>query len=107
MPVRKCPNGKYKIGKGKCMYPSKKHAEAAYKGYLGHKYGESMNKSEELLSLIGEYKMFNDLKDYKDMLSKYISNDLINKHDSFIKKSFDMDVSIPELAKQINKLEEK
>jgi len=25
-PIVKCPNGKYKIGEGKCMYDSKKKA---------------------------------------------------------------------------------
>jgi hypothetical protein len=40
MPVLKCPNGKYRIGKGPCMYTSKEKAESAYKGYLGSKYGQ-------------------------------------------------------------------
>jgi len=39
MPVTKCQNGKYRIGKGKCMYRSKSSANRAYKGYLGKKYG--------------------------------------------------------------------
>jgi len=39
MPVLKCPNGKYRIGSGKCMYDSKEKAERAYKGYLGSKHG--------------------------------------------------------------------
>ena len=37
MPVKKCPNGKWKIGSGKCMYDSKAKAESAYKGYLAQK----------------------------------------------------------------------
>jgi hypothetical protein len=38
MPVKKCSNGKYKIGeKGKCMYDSKEKAEKAYKAYLAKK----------------------------------------------------------------------
>lgn len=31
MPVYKCPNGKYRIGNGKCMYKSKSKAERAYR----------------------------------------------------------------------------
>lgn len=38
MPVHKCPNGKYRIGSGKCIYDSKAKAERAYKGYLAHKH---------------------------------------------------------------------
>ena len=34
MPVHKCPNGKYRIGSGECIYDSKAKAESAYKGYL-------------------------------------------------------------------------
>lgn len=37
MPVHECPNGKYRIGTGKCMYDSKAKAESAYRGYLHHK----------------------------------------------------------------------
>ena len=38
MPVHKCPNGKYRIGSGKCMYDSKAKAERAYKAYLATKH---------------------------------------------------------------------
>lgn len=39
MPVMKCANGKWKIGKGgKCQYDDKATADRAYKGYLGAKY---------------------------------------------------------------------
>jgi len=31
MPVYRCSNGKYGIGKGKCMYRTKTRAERAYK----------------------------------------------------------------------------
>ena len=44
MPVHKCPNGKYKIGSGKCMYDSKAKAESAYKGYLASKRKELKNE---------------------------------------------------------------
>jgi len=40
MPVHKCPNGKYRIGSGKCMYDSKEKADSAYKGYLASKREE-------------------------------------------------------------------
>jgi len=34
MPVTRCPNGKWRIGEGKCMYTSKEAAERAYRAYL-------------------------------------------------------------------------
>ena len=34
MPVRKCSNGKYRIGNGKCVYKTKSSANKAYKAYL-------------------------------------------------------------------------
>ena len=37
MPVRKCSNGKWAIGQGKCMYKSKAAAERAYRAYLAKK----------------------------------------------------------------------
>lgn len=37
MPVRKCSNGKYRIGSGDCIYTSKAKAEKAYKAYLAQK----------------------------------------------------------------------
>jgi len=40
MPVIKCPNKRYRIGKGKCIYKSKKKAMKAYRGYLGAKFGK-------------------------------------------------------------------
>jgi hypothetical protein len=30
MPVYKCPNGKYRIGSGKCVYTSKAKAQRAW-----------------------------------------------------------------------------
>ena len=38
MPCFKCSNGKYKIGSGKCMYPSKAVCEKALKGYYASKH---------------------------------------------------------------------
>jgi len=37
MPVRRCSNGKYKIGSGKCMYKSKRKAKRAYRAYRAKK----------------------------------------------------------------------
>jgi|GEM_PF-6109003 len=34
MPVRKCGNGKWRIGSGPCMYTSEEAANRAYRGYL-------------------------------------------------------------------------
>lgn len=34
MPVKRCSNGKYRIGSGKCMYKTKAAAERAYRAYL-------------------------------------------------------------------------
>jgi hypothetical protein len=42
MPVRKCSNGKYRIGSGPCMYHSKEKAERAYVAYL------AKNKDEDI-----------------------------------------------------------
>ena len=39
MPVRKCKNGKWRIGSGKCKYDTKKDADKAYKAYLAKKHG--------------------------------------------------------------------
>jgi hypothetical protein len=44
MPVHKCPNGKYRIGSGKCIYDSKAKAERAYAGYRASKH---MNEAKE------------------------------------------------------------
>lgn len=41
MPVRKCSNGKYRIGSGDCIYTSRDSAERAYAGYRAQKYSES------------------------------------------------------------------
>jgi len=40
MPVYKCPNGKYRIGSGKCMYATKKKADNAYAAYLAITHSE-------------------------------------------------------------------
>ena len=48
MPVYSCGGGKYRIGKGKCIYDSKAKAERAYKGYLYSKYGKDLSEIEIL-----------------------------------------------------------
>jgi len=40
MPVYKCPNGKYRIGSGKCMYKTRASAEKAYAGYRKKKHSQ-------------------------------------------------------------------
>lgn len=37
MPVRKCDNGKYRIGNGPCMYKTKAAADKAYAAYRAKK----------------------------------------------------------------------
>lgn len=34
MPVIKCPNGKYRIGSGPCVYSTREAATKAYQAYL-------------------------------------------------------------------------
>lgn len=38
MPIKECPNGKYRIGSGPCVFTSHEKAEKAYKAYLAKKY---------------------------------------------------------------------
>jgi len=38
MPVKKCPNGKWRIGEGPCVYKDKVAADRAYKAYLAKKH---------------------------------------------------------------------
>ena len=66
MPVHKCPNGKYKIGSGKCMYESKAKAESAYKGYLAQKREEL--KYELTLELEGLKGMNLELSKIKELI---------------------------------------
>ncbi len=46
MPVKKCSNGKWRIGSGDCMYHTKEDAESAYAGYRAQKYGEEYTPTE-------------------------------------------------------------
>lgn len=67
MPVHKCPNGKYRIGSGKCQYDSKAQAEKAYKAYLAKKHSDSKNEMTE---------------DKIDKLQKSIDKDLDELYDA-------------------------
>lgn len=40
MPVYKCPNKKYRIGTGKCMYMTRHDAESAYAAYRAISHSE-------------------------------------------------------------------
>lgn len=40
MPVKKCNNGKWRIGNGPCVYKTKKSAEKAYAAYRAKKHSE-------------------------------------------------------------------
>ena len=40
MPVKKCKNGKYRIGSGPAMYKTKASADRAYKAYRAKKGGK-------------------------------------------------------------------
>ena len=44
MPVKQCPNNKYRIGEGKCIYDTKEKAERAYQGYIASKDEEESNE---------------------------------------------------------------
>lgn len=48
MPVSKCPNGKWRIGSGGCVFTSKAKAEVAYKAYLARKHSKD-SKGEEII----------------------------------------------------------
>jgi hypothetical protein len=60
----------------------------------------NMSLAKECLQ---EWKMFDDKEEYLKMLRKSLGADadLIDKHRSFVDKSFDLDVSIPDLTKQL------
>ena len=51
MPVRKCSNGKYRIGSGQCMYTSRAKAERAMRAYYAQK-NESATAPEEIRETI-------------------------------------------------------
>jgi len=55
MPVKACPNGKFRIGNGPCVFDSKEKAEKAYRGYLFNKYGtrESRQYGQDVPNNLG------------------------------------------------------
>lgn len=63
-----------------------------------------MGKVKDLVTAM-ESKMFDDKASYLEMLKKRLGADvdLIDKHRSFVDKSFDMDVSIPDLVASLKK----
>jgi len=69
MPVHKCPNGKYRIGSGKCIYDSKAKAERAYKGYLAHKHMKDLRKEIE-----NEKSKNNEIRKYLEEMEKLIKD---------------------------------
>lgn len=70
MPIHKCPNGKYKIGSGKCMYDTKESAEKAYKGYLASKHSDKANEeADNLINKIKEERK--KIREMIDMLQDY------------------------------------
>lgn len=40
MPPSRCPNGKWRIGNGPCIYKTKEAAVAAYRGYRARQAGK-------------------------------------------------------------------
>lgn len=44
MPVHKCPNGKWRIGRGDCIYTTEEKANEAYRAYLAQTYGKEFGK---------------------------------------------------------------
>lgn len=84
MPVKKCSNGKWRIGSGRCMYTTKKSAEKAYKGYLVSKYGNSkLQEVEEIdcasissKDLMDMHTKIHDKFDKLKMYSDKYSNEL-------------------------------
>lgn len=55
MPVKKCDNGKYRIGEGECMYTSKSNAERAYRAYLAKKNENNPNMKHGIQSKLRDY----------------------------------------------------
>ena len=68
MPVHKCPNGKYRIGSGKCMYDSKEKAERAYAAYKAQKHKET--KNEKSLNLT----KYDEIEKLKENIDEEISS---------------------------------
>lgn len=74
MPVHKCPNGKYRIGNGKCMYDSKEKAEKAYKGYLASKNEIVKTLDSLLIEIKNERQRISEQLDMLWEYDRYLSN---------------------------------
>lgn len=48
MPVLLCPNGKYRIGSGPCVFDTKEKAQRAYRAYLWKRHGTKASAREEI-----------------------------------------------------------
>ena len=72
MPVRRCSNGLWAIGSGKCMYKSKSSAEKAYAAYraIKHSQGEKMNLEKIIKESFLEVTGINYQERYKDYLRR-------------------------------------
>jgi len=46
MPVTRCPNGKYRIGSGPCVYSTREDAERAYAAYRAKIHSQPEKKKE-------------------------------------------------------------
>lgn len=44
MPVKKCNNGKWRIGEGDCIYKTREKAIKAYRAYLAKKHSKKKGK---------------------------------------------------------------
>lgn len=76
MPVKKCSNGKYRIGSGKCIYKSKASADRAYKGYLGSKHmNEKINIEENNGLSQGLSKQLEDINEKVDLKAATVDED--------------------------------
>lgn len=64
MPVYRCSNGRYRIGDGKCIYPTKASAERAYKGYLASRYMNKETVMKKVQDIIKN--VFNKLKGHNE-----------------------------------------
>jgi len=76
MPVKKCSNGKYRIGSGPCIYKSKKSADKAYRAYLAKNPSKSNKKSPLVETPKGEFIFPSDHKKVTDGLPHFAINSL-------------------------------
>lgn len=75
MPVKKCSNGKWKIGNGKCMYTSSEKAQRAYRAYLAKNPGA--DEAEVLENGLPE--------EYEDELLEQQQDSMVTTRRSFLR----------------------